>query len=459
MGDIRKRVRIALLLIIVFFYFSEHVYGLTEIDIGSIVPVVVERGKISISIDGMGTLSASEVINVNKPGGSQVRNAYLLAATPGFLETKLSPGDVLLEGVEVEWDIETPSSIGSFNYWADVTSIVKGKIDTAASGIVSISITESDSSIIDGTILAVIFDDLSVIESNTIVLLFGAQNVLGDTFSIVFADPIDKSKPELALDFSLGISYGSQPNTPPQYSIVDVNGERLSSSAGGSDDGYNDNGGLITVGGFDDSIGNPSDPYLSDVGTPTYDDERYDLIPFVQEGDTSMEVYTLNPSTDDNIFFAALYLGATTAIVNEGILIVPLEDTNPTDSKHMITAKVQDSDGEPREGVLVTFEVVAGPHIGENYVVTTNSDGEAFFEYEGVRSGTDLIEAHYTSGEKIIKSNIVKKRWKEADEPDEPIPDFVIPEIPLGTISVIITMLSAFILIHMRSRKYQKNLG
>ena len=67
------------------------------------------------------------------------------------------------------------------------------------------------------------------------------------------------------------------------------------------------NGSLITVGGFND----PFSPML-----PSYenDHERYNLVPFVTLGDTSINVFTRNPSTDDNIFLAAFYVSGIAGI-------------------------------------------------------------------------------------------------------------------------------------------------
>ena len=121
------------------------------------------------------------------------------------------------------------------------------------------------------------------------------------------------------LDFSLGISYGHQPTS--QYSQIDVNGVRLTTSAGGEDDGQSVNGALLTVGGLDDSNVNPPDPYTTGVYGPNYDDELYNLLPFVSDGDVTITVYTINPSDDDNIFFSAMFLGSTTAWVGPNFVI------------------------------------------------------------------------------------------------------------------------------------------
>ena len=146
------------------------------------------------------------------------------------------------------------------NAWADVTSIVKPVVDAAAPGIVNLDVVETI--YLDGSILAVIFDDPNQTVTNTAILLFGAQKITGDTFNIGLAEPLDKTDPNLVLDFSLGISFGYQGiNYGTQRSEVDVNGKRITSSAGGQDDGYDGNGGLITVGGIGDSNANPPDPY------------------------------------------------------------------------------------------------------------------------------------------------------------------------------------------------------
>lgn len=278
-------------------------------------PVVTETGLISLSIDGLGTDEASGIIQVEKPAGATVRKAYMVAASTGFSSRKLANGDVKINGVGVTWNLEIPSSISSWNHWADVTSIVKTTIDAALAGRVDFTITEVNTGGIDGEILAVIFDDPNQTVTNTIILLFGAQDIAGETFNIGLAAPLDKSDPYLILDLSLGISFGYQPGD--QYNIVKVNGTRMSTSAGGQDDRYitNGNGALLTVGGLDDSNANP--PPFAPASDIRIDDELYDLLPFVNTGDTAIAVFTENISEDDNIFFAALFLGSVIAIIED----------------------------------------------------------------------------------------------------------------------------------------------
>ncbi|MBA3757030.1 MAG: PEP-CTERM sorting domain-containing protein, partial [Nitrosomonas sp.] len=83
----------------------------------------------------------------------------------------------------------------------------------------------------------------------------------------------------------------------------------LTSAAGGNDDGSFEeaNGALITAGGIGDSPLNPLNPLTQGA---SYDDEFYNLAlgnnvnatPFLQVGDTFVELKTINPSNDDNVF-------------------------------------------------------------------------------------------------------------------------------------------------------------
>lgn len=293
-------------------------------------PLVTATGFVSLSVDGIGTNNSNGSLHVEKPSGATVRGAYLAAATTGLSNYVLDDSDIQIDGVAVAWSNTVGTSIGCSNSWADVTSLVKSKIDSVSAGRVEFTITEGDhSGLIDGTILAVIFDDPNQTTANTVILLFGAQSVGGDTFDVLLSTPVDLMRPDLRLDMSLGISFGFQPSqSGPQSSQIDVNGQRLTSSAGGQDDGENSNGALITVGGLDDSNTNPADSSIADPNGPRFDDELYDLRPFVADGDTRITVTTFNPSGDDNIFFAAFSLSGTTAIVSEMGLGIAAADAN-----------------------------------------------------------------------------------------------------------------------------------
>jgi hypothetical protein len=365
----------------------------------------------------------------------------------------LPNGAVQIESSNVTWSLH----VGPYpnHAWADVTSIVKPVVDAAPAGIVNINVLETI--YLDGSILAVIFDDPNQTVTNTVILMFGAQSVSGDTFNIGLADPIDLTDPNLALDFSLGISYSYQLGGVQQYSRVDVNGQRLTTAAGGEDDGYSSNGGLITVGGIGDSNSNPANPYATPTDARS-DDELYDLIPFVNNGDTSIVVDTLNPSYDDSIHFAALFLGSAIAIVGEGIVLSPGSAINQLGTSHTVTATVQDDQGQPVVGRDVTFDIVSGPHAGNTYTEATDSNGHASYTYIGSSTGIDVIEATFLDSAGAPRvSNQVTKEWV-GDEPPvvevggdvSPVNkvSLLIPWIALAVVTMII--LSATMVIRRR---------
>ena len=388
-------------------------------NINAISPVVTETGFISLSVDGLGTLSGTGVIKVDKPAGATVRSAFLaMAQFPVVSGGPLNNGDIKINDIDVVWNtaLTVPQVMpfaNASNQWADVTTIVKPIVDAAASGIIDLTITEVRNADTEGTILAVIFDDPNQTTINTVILLYGAQSTTGDNFAIGLAEPINISDPNLVLDFSLGISFGFQtPDVTNQVVLVDVNGQRLTSSAGGQNDGEPANGALITVGGIGDSNNNPP-PFAAPTNFD-FDDELYNLIPFVTDGATSINVFTINPSNDDNVFFAAMFLGATTAIVGEGILLSPASATRFINTNHTVTAKVQDNNGDPVVGRQVDFEIVSGPNAGLMSTGVTNAQGEVSYTYSSAVTGTDEIEASMTSSTGgTVTSNSVTVEWKE----------------------------------------------
>lgn len=296
-------------------------------------------------------------------------------------------------------------------------------------GIVNFTVTEKNTEDIDGEILAVIWDEPSAAPT-TISILFGAQKTTGDSFNVNLAQPVDKTNPATVLDMSLGISYGYQPAGQFSYLEMGVNGTKISSSAGGQDDSCHDyptthscpgaNGALITVGGIGDLNDNPPDPNATDLTchsaagdpAPRCDDELYNLLPFIANGTTSFTVYTLNPSNDDNIFFAAFVLGANTAAVGEGIILTPALSSAATGATQAINAHVQSNTGDPISGRAVTFTVISGPNVGKSGVATTSASGDAPFSYTSTIAGSDTLQGCMTNTSGLIQcSNQVTVTW------------------------------------------------
>ncbi len=402
-----------------------------------LLPFLTESGLISLSVDAIGTNNPEGgPLKVHKnASGATVRQAYLFAASTG--ETDYTPvnGDVTLDGTPVEWEPShtISSDINSVNVVANVTSIVKEKIDAAPAGDVTFTAAEPNNpTLIDGEILAVTLNDPTVTEPNSVTLLYGAQNPLGDTFHIGLAEPINKTNPNFALNLSLGISYGYQP--AGQYSVVHVNEKLLTSSAGGQDDCYQkyepvpdyqepgcENGDLITAGGIGDTTEDPPEPEATDETcknaagepAPRCDDELYSLLPFVTNGETELTFETLNPSDNDNIFFAALETHSNAAVVGEGITLAPTSATNKVGQPHTLTATVQNESGKRLEGVTVHFEVTSGPNAGTKGEAATDEHGEAKFTYTSKIEGTDHIVATFENSKgETVDSNVAEKTWE-----------------------------------------------
>lgn len=367
-----------------------------------------DLGKLRLSTDAIGTNEPSGTVHVQKPAGATVRKAFLFAASTGGSQYQPVDGDVSLAGDDVTWDsdLTVASSIGSYNAASDVTSLLKPQLDAAPAGEVALTVAEDVPTRFDGVVLAVVFDDPAA-PTNSVYLMYGAQSTAGDSFDIGLASPL---KPSSSVDMALGISFGFQP--AGQYSQVDVNGERLTTSAGGQDDGMADNGALITVGGLGDSPENPDDAFATDGCGPFCDDELYNLKQFVHGGATSIDVDTVNPSNDDNILFASFNLGGV-AVVGEGIVLTPTDTRIQVGNFHFLKVLAQNDDGQPEAGRLVTLKVIGGPSEGYTLTDVTDSDGKASFNYTSPsRTGTDTLEASYEddSGVRHV-SNTITHEW------------------------------------------------
>jgi hypothetical protein len=398
-------------------------------------------GRLSLSVDGGGSFNpngtgTSHIIQVEKPNASAtVRKAFVMA-TSFCAPNPIPDNSVSINGNPVVWSDSVVNSF-AFSVRADVTSTVKPAVDSAAVGRINFIVAEDANNdfCIDGEVLVVVFDNPVQTRDTTVILLFGGQAQGGDNFAITLAEPINPASPNALADMGLGISFGFQGFGPPhecgpvsgQFSIVDVNGHRLTSCAGGYDDGQPANGALITVGGLDDSNDNPADPFqqAADGQTPRVnDDELYSLLPLITGEDSSISVFTQNPSGDDNIFFAYFNLSGA-AIVGEGIVLSPISASNPVGTDHTVTAKVADARGDPVSGVLVTFDVISGPNQGAHGTDTTDANGEATFTYtDNSGAGTDQIQASFVDSTADTKtSNTVTKEWTTSQANTSPVAD------------------------------------
>jgi hypothetical protein len=252
------------------------------------------NGSFGLSTDGFGSGTGTGTISASVAAGSTVVAAYLYTATQGFGS---QPSTVQFSGVSVSYDASFPNATAGFSlssHRADVTSIVQSAIGSGG-GIFDFGIMEGgNNGVIDGHALVVVYENDSLPES-TVAILDGFADVTGDTTTFNFAEPIDTTDPDFFAEMRLGINF----SCCNQKSRVEVNGSLLTANAGNFDDGdIRANGSLITVGGFDDPF-SPSNPSYEE------DTERYDLSPFLDNGDSAIVVDTFNASEDDNIFLAA----------------------------------------------------------------------------------------------------------------------------------------------------------
>jgi len=256
----------------------------------------------ALSIDGFGSLSNKGIIQANIPAGSTIQRAYLYAASVWNMSPVYG---VTFHGNELSLNSATilsPNQNPATTARWDVTNIIASSF---TGGLQDFSIVENGQN--DGAVLVVAYSNSST-QGLTSVILDGELSTGGDTVQFDFDSPYTGG------DFlvSLASSYSSQPSG--QYTQIDVttnstNNRRLSTSAGGQDDGQGANGALITVGGIGDDPANPG-PFASSLLGPRIDDEYYNLAlgnsdnaaPFISPGDTFLRLTTQNPSNDDNVF-------------------------------------------------------------------------------------------------------------------------------------------------------------
>ncbi len=253
----------------------------------------------ALSVDAFGSTSNNGTLQTDVPVGATVLKAYLYASSV-FNFTPVN--DVRLNGNLLQVAdafLLTPDENPVTTVRWDVTSLL-----SSLGGLQNHTIEELGDN--DGETLVVSYQDATTTGLSSFIL-DGELSNTGDTTRLNFDQPY--SGGDFIVSFADSFSF-----QPGQFTIVDVttdstSSRRLTSSAGGQDDGEGNNGALITAGGIGDSLTNP-DPFASDSGDFRADDELYNLAlgnsadpnPFIQSGDTFVELNTVNPSNDDNVY-------------------------------------------------------------------------------------------------------------------------------------------------------------
>lgn len=256
-------------------------------------------GNVGYSSDGLGTTSGTGTISASVPLGATVQAAYLYSAWFFNKPTVATMnGQVTLAGQNASFAALPDHSAGFLGgFRADVTSIVKPVIDVGPGGVYNFAVNEGGANDnLSGEALIVVYS-LPSLPVATFGLLDGFSAFAGDSTSINFAEALNPAAPGFFAEMILGINH----SCCSQASRVTVNGNLITTTAGDADDGAVDNSALMTVGGF-------NDPFSALLPAYGDDHERYNLVPQITAGDTSISVLTSNPSNDDNIFLAGFYV-------------------------------------------------------------------------------------------------------------------------------------------------------
>ena len=263
-------------------------------------------GNYGVSTDGWASTSQAGTISATVPVGATVKAAYLYTSTYSNASLFSVGGNLAATAVSFSTLGTNPDACCSLTAArADVTSIIKPLIDGGAGGVYNFAITET-SSTQDGEALVVVYE-LASLGDSTVGILDGFSLVAGDTTAINFSTPLNPAAPGFFAEMRLGIGFsydGDVCSGGGQTSTVAVNSTLITSNAGCNDDsadGTASNGNLFTMGGSDDAFSG----LLPSVAN---DHERYNLVPQIALGDTSISVKTANASADDNIFLAVFHV-------------------------------------------------------------------------------------------------------------------------------------------------------
>jgi hypothetical protein len=364
-------------------------------------------GKGGYSSDGIGQTEPGGTVQAEVPAGSTVKYAFLYG-TYNTNDPNEGQRTIRVDSTDV---VTTKISEVSFlsTTRADVTSLVAAKVGSGG-GITNFQIN-SDPGNLDGVALVVIFSN-PALPQTTVAVLDGSASQTGDTATFNFAQPIDKTQPGFNASLTLGSGFSYQGaeghvcGPIEQFSTVNINEQLLTNCAGSYDDGEGVDDALLTVGGVGDSLDNPTPP-----DAPATDDELYNLVPFLKNGDTSLEIKTSNPSQDDNLFLAVIATSAQAAVTtevcddnvdNDGdgradgadpdcftISLSPATATNPVGQPHTVTATVGGNDPDTSPNGKKVLFTVAGANTASGS--GTVSGGQAQFTYTGNNAGNDTI--------------------------------------------------------------------
>ncbi len=310
-------------------------------------------------------------IDLFLPEGSQIEHAFLYSAVflsspdDALRDSEHARPDVVLDGVrfhEEDWRrVGVNDSRTKFRtFRADATDALREIIGDLR-GPVSLSVQEIDEEdpteeihkLTSGEILVVLYSHPG--EAERLVILYEGHGTHEDALTVDFGTALDTAIDGFEALMSYGVANSTQAAPDPfrknALREIDVNGRRLSSMAGGWDDGNKASvrgsrgtSTFITVGGRGDLPTNPPDPYATPEPGPFvdhYDDELYDLAqgngadatPFLPNGSSNIQLnFKLeNPSRKDVPLFLGFNVVTGAAPTNNETQLEEEPPASPTE--------------------------------------------------------------------------------------------------------------------------------
>ncbi|MEG3166552.1 cadherin-like domain-containing protein [Sphingomonas sp. PB2P19] len=380
-----------------------------------------------------GQASDGGTVSAIVPDGSRVEAAFLYGSTfygGSVTSVHLANGT---DSLTASGFTALGETSGLQAYRTDITMFIRQALDDGGAAAFDFNVSDIVGSAVDGFALIVVYSNPDE-STRTISLLDGFSATTGDDFSLTFSEPVNTAQTGFEALMSLGIGYGFQP--AGQFSRITVDGRQLTTSAGGQDDGVASNGGLITIGGIGDSSANP-DPAVTDGGGPRTDDELYDLAqgnsavpaPFLENGATGLAITTINPSNNDNIFFAGFNITAIVAVdTDENDAPVAVNDAVSVAENATVSFGVLGNDFDP--DTADTFAINNVNTAGLVGLLTDNGDGTFSYDPNGqfdalVASETATTSFAYTISDGELSSSAtvtITITGVGGDEPPPPPP-------------------------------------
>ncbi|SRR6266496_862144 len=277
-------------------------------------------GNEGVSTDGCGSNTATCTLISNIPTGSTIQAAFLYSS---MIPNGGNPnGTSLSQGANTVTPTFTAlgaNNVGLQAFRADVTAFVQANI-TLGANTNWIANEGNKTASIDGNALVIVFSN-PLRPTQTVFILDGFSSTIGDKSQIVTNPlPVGFTAQMLIGDgFSFDGSDPKNPTSTTQTSTITVNATTLTAVAGHCDDDQDAtcaNGSLITMGGT--NAGPHTDPFTpfpcTGIGCVGQDHENYNLGNILNVGDTTINLTTLNPSNDDNIFLEVFDISGTAVI-------------------------------------------------------------------------------------------------------------------------------------------------